>query len=108
MTGTNWRGSSVRRRARSKTSEGVRRLSVVVGGVFAVEWSLDVLVLAVIYPDLLLAYGVGIAVAFWLIGVPVSYFGGVLVVRVIARITIWVVEGFRETPPLTSHDGQDK
>jgi len=73
-----------------KTPEGVRRLSLIVGGVLVVSWT-------IVVAKETFRYGWEQEYAwFWLMGAGVGWFGGILAVRGIARLGIWTVKGFRK------------
>ena len=73
-----------------KTPEGIRRLSLITGGVLALLWTVYYVWLGLDwrFPDN--AYWV------WLMGAGVVWFGGILSVRGLAKLGIWTVEGFRK------------
>ena len=92
------------RRVRPTTPEGVRRLSIVVGGGLAAVWSIYIIGRAVSYGDL--ATDTTTVAWVWFIGAGVGYFGGIVVVRGIARIIRWTIEGFKTTPSKPSGASQ--
>lgn len=71
------------------TPEGVRRLSIVVGGGLAAAWTIFYLMETVPYGQ------VADEGWLWLMGAGVGWFGGIVVVRGIARIGRWTIEGFK-------------
>ena len=73
----------------TKTPEGVRRLSLLVGGGLALAWTIFFLVNTARYGWF---ENEG---WWWLMGAGVAWFSGILSVRGLSKLGIWTVEGFR-------------
>jgi len=73
-----------------KTPEGIRRLSLVIGGGITVAWTVFFIVNTVRYGWF------EYEVLVWLTGAVVGWVGGTFTVRGLAWLGIWTVKGFRK------------